>query len=140
MVEVLATLVLLAIVLPAVTQGIHLASSAASSSRHRTEASGLAESKLNELIATDQWQNGQTAGDFGADWPEYRWQATLSNWQYDNTSAGLEQLDVQVSWNAGNRPDSITVSTLIYDRTNTSNNTGSSGSTSGSSGSTGSTK
>ena len=116
LIEVLATLMLLAIVMPAIQQGISIASGTASSARRRTEAAGLAESKLNELLATGQWQDGQVSGDFSPDWPDYRWQATVSGWQSDTTSAGLQQLDVTVSWTARNRPDSVTLSTLTYVR------------------------
>jgi prepilin-type N-terminal cleavage/methylation domain-containing protein len=125
LIEVLATIMLLAIVIPAITEGLHVATGMASSAKHRTEAAALAESKLNELVATGEWQSGQTAGDFTPDWPDYKWQATLSNWQYDNTTVGLQQLDVQVSWLYRNRQDSITVSTLVYVRADTSSSTGS---------------
>jgi general secretion pathway protein I len=120
LIEVLATLLLLAIVLPAVMQGVSLASGMASSSKRRNEAAGLAESKLNELIATGQWQSGQTSGDFGTDWPDYHWQASIGSWQYDTTSAGLQQLDVQVTWMYRNRPDSVALSTLTYVRADAS--------------------
>jgi general secretion pathway protein I len=126
LIEVLATIMLLAIVIPAIQEGLHVATGMASSAKHRTEAAALAESKLNELVATNEWQTGQTAGDFNPDWPDYRWQATLSSWQFDNTTAGLQQLDVQVSWVYRNRTDSVTVSTLVYVRADTSSNTGSS--------------
>lgn len=116
LIEVLATLMLMAIVLPAIMQGISIASGTASAARRRNEAAGLAESKLNEIIASQQWQGGQMSGDFGADWPDYHWQASVGNWAQDNTGAGLQQLDVEVTWTSRNRPESLTLSTLTYVR------------------------
>src|ERR1700733_2966996 len=78
LIEVLATLLLMAIVLPAIMHGFTLSTSAATTARHRTEAAALAESKLNELVGTNQWQNASQQGDFQPDWPDYTWSATLS--------------------------------------------------------------
>lgn len=114
LVEVLATLMLIAIVLPAVMKGATLATAAASIARSRTEASGLAEAKLAEIIATNQWQTSSLSGDFGTDWPGYRWQATVQSWPQDTSGAGLQQVDLRVSWAARGREDSLTLSTLTY--------------------------
>jgi len=111
---------LLAIVVPAINKGISVATGMASSARMRTEATGLAESKLNELLGTGEWQNGQSSGDFSPDWPQYHWQSTMSNWQYDTTSAGLQQVDVQVTYTFRNTQQSITVSSLTYVRADNS--------------------
>ncbi len=98
LIEVLATVMLLAIVLPAVMKGISAASGAASIARQRTEASGLAEAKLAELVTTGTWQGGVLSGDFGADAPDYRWQATVQAWPQDTTTAGLQEIDLRVTW------------------------------------------
>ncbi len=110
------TLLLIAIVLPAIMQGISLATTTASLARRRTEAAGLAQSKISELLATSQWQNGAAGGDFGTDWPDYRWDETVAPWQGDTTGAGIQQIDVKVTWTASGRDDSLTVSSLAYPR------------------------
>jgi prepilin-type N-terminal cleavage/methylation domain-containing protein len=119
LIEVMATLMLVAIVLPAVMKGASLATSAASTAKRRNEASGLAEEKLAEIIATNQWQGSSLSGDFGSDWPGYRWQATVQSWPQDTSGAGLQQVDLRVSWMARGRPDSLTLSTLTYAQTQT---------------------
>ena len=129
LIEVLATVMLMAIVIPAITRGISVATANASSSRMRTEAAGLAESKLNELLATGEWQSGQTSGDFGSDWPEFHWNATISSWQYDTTNAGLQQIDLEVTYKFRNTDEAVKVSTLTYvraDNTGTGSSTGNS--------------
>lgn len=119
LVEVLATLMLIAIVLPAVMRGIALATAAGSTARRRTEASSLAEAKMNEIIATQQWEGGTLAGDFAPDWPDYHWQATVQPWPQDNTGLSMQQLDMRVTWGTPDHPGSVTLSTLVYDRTQT---------------------
>jgi general secretion pathway protein I len=124
LIEVLAAMLLMAIVLPTVMQGVAAATRTASDSRHRTEAAGLAEEKLNEILATGQWQGGTLSGDFGNDWPGYRWQANVNGWAADTTSVGLQQIDLSVLWNGPTRQQSITLSTLAYVRGSSTTTTG----------------
>jgi hypothetical protein len=71
----------MAIVLPITMRGVSYATSAAASARRRNEAAALAQSKLDELLATQAWSTGSTAGDFVADgWPDYSWSAELVQW------------------------------------------------------------
>lgn len=110
LVEVLATLMLMTIALPVILQTISLATSAASLSKRRVEASLLCQSKMDELVATGQWQNGQLSGDFQPDWPDYTWTAQVED--FDGVS---QELDVSINWlGRGNIQDSLTISTLIY--------------------------
>jgi len=117
LIEVLAALLLMAIVLPSVMKGISVATQAASSARHRTEAAGLAQAQLAEIVASQQWQNGNLSGDFGAQWPGYSWKATVAAWPLDNTDLNIDELDLEVSWIDRNQPNSVTMSTLVYART-----------------------
>ena len=102
---------LMGIVLPAAMQGVSQCVRAASVARHKSEAAGLAEAKLNELIATGEWQNGATAGDFGEAWPEYGWKVAQSNFPAD---PALQQLSVQVFWTARGEQRDVTLTTLVY--------------------------
>jgi prepilin-type N-terminal cleavage/methylation domain-containing protein len=122
LIEVLAALLLMAVVMPVVMNGISLATRTSSTARRRDEAAGLAQAKLAEIIATGQWQNGNLSGDFSPDWPEYRWEAALqaqmnSNIGISTTEVTLQQLDLRVIWKARNAEDSLTLSTLVYQRT-----------------------
>ena len=102
-----------------VDQGVSSATAAGSAARHRTEAAGLAQSKLAELTmgTTPLWANGAAmSGDFGSDWLAYRWQATVADWANDTQGVGLQQLDVQVFWKERGRDEWVTVSSLVYVR------------------------
>jgi type II secretion system protein I len=122
LVEVLVAIALMLVVLPAAMRGVMIAARAGELARHRTEASALATSKLQEIVATQQWESGGTlSGDFTQEgYTDYTWQAELSNWNQPGFSASdiqpqtLQQLDLKVSWRRGNRMDSLTVSTLVY--------------------------
>ena len=117
LIEVLATMLLISIVLPAVMEGIVLGSHVASNARRRSEAAQLAHEKIDELIATVQWNGGAMSGDFSAmGWPDYTWQATTNAWAQDTTGLNLQELDVTVNWTANGSPHSVQVSSLVYVR------------------------
>ena len=87
LVEVLVTLLLLGIVLPTIMRGVALASTVASDAHRRTEAAGLAQAKLAEIVADDLWESGNLSGDFSPDFPQYRWQASVQAWAGDQKTA-----------------------------------------------------
>ncbi len=114
LVEVLTTIAFLAILLPTVMQGVSLCLRSAERARQRSQAAALCHGKLCELAAYgSQLQHVDLAGDFGEDWPEYRWEATVSDWD----GITLLQLDVSVIWTGGGEERSTTMTTLIYSPT-----------------------
>jgi len=115
LIEVLVTLVFMAIVLPAIMQGFSVAMAAASAASRRSAAGGLAESKLDEIVSTAQWQNNPNlSGDFGPDWQGYTWQLTVNGWAQDTTNASLQQLDLRVNWMARGHQEFLVLSTLTF--------------------------
>lgn len=109
-VEILATLTLASIVLPPVTRGVLLCLATAAHARSHAQAASLAQSKMAELVATEQYHDAQMAGDFGEDLPEYTWTAEVKDWEDDR----LAQLDVAVKWTRRGREHQIVLSTLVY--------------------------
>jgi len=109
-IEVLATLTLVAIVLPAVVNGLLLCLATAEYARQQAQAASLAQSKLAEIVATGQLYNAELSGDFGSDWPEYKWTAKLNSWE----DSRLIQLDVSVIWTRRGENRDVTLSTLVY--------------------------
>ncbi len=108
--ELLATMVLISVLLPVVMQTISLCTQLAGQSRRQIEAVCLAKTKLTELTATQDWQNGNSRGDFGTDWPGYEWTTTVANW----TDASVRQLDLTVTWHSVGHQRQLTLSTLVY--------------------------
>ena len=124
LVEVLAAMVLLAIVLPVAMRGISIAARAASISKHKTIAAQLGSSKLQEIVSTGLWQTtSNLSGDFtleGTEYQEYTWIAQLQPWtqrgvsQQDLQPQTLNELDLKVLWKSRGQDDSLTLSTLVY--------------------------
>ena len=110
LVEMLASLALVAIVLPVAMEGISLATSTAGLARQQLEAANLAQTKLAELLATGAWQTGVLSGDFGEDRPAYRWTGQVT--EYEGTT--LQQLDVRVGWTTRGMDYSMRLATLVY--------------------------
>lgn len=108
--ELLATVVLIAIIMPVAMQSIALCTRLGGNSRKQIEAASLASTKLTELITSGDWETGEKRGNFGSDWPGYEWSADVTNW----TDSTLRQLDLTVSWTAQGRERSVVMSTLIY--------------------------
>ena len=110
-VELLVTMVLISVLLPVVMQTIGLCTRLAGQSRRQIEAACLARTKLTELTASQDWENGSSRGDFGTDWPGYEWTTALATWAED---ASLHQLELTVSWRSMGKQRGITLSTLVY--------------------------
>lgn len=113
-IELLATVVLIAIIMPVAMECIGLCTQMGGQSRKQIEAASLASTKLTELTASQDWETGGKSGEFGSDWPGYRWTADVSNW----TDSTLRQLDLTVLWQSQGRQHSITLSTLVYPEDN----------------------
>jgi type II secretion system protein I len=112
MIEVLAALLLIGLVLPAVMKGISMVSILASDSDHRYEALDLAETKLAEVLLEKTWQTSSSmSGRFDDEYEEYEWVLDVSNW----TQADIKQVDIFVYWQQRNRQREIQLSTLVYD-------------------------
>lgn len=109
LVEVLATLVLAAIILPVAMRGISMATAAAGETKRRSEAAALADAKLAELVVTGDWQGSEMSGEFLDDRSGYRWSAEVSDWE-DPT---VRQLAVSVEWSARGSRREVTVVTLV---------------------------
>ncbi|MGA2582098.1 MAG: prepilin-type N-terminal cleavage/methylation domain-containing protein [Tepidisphaeraceae bacterium] len=117
LIEVLITLLYIAIVLPALMGSIVTAAKIADGAKRRDEASGLAQAQLNQILADGTWQNGSSSGDFGVNFPDYKWTSNVQAWAADASGMGIDQIDVTVSWRGPSGQDqSLMLSTLAYPR------------------------
>jgi hypothetical protein len=103
----------IALLLPTAMRGIGLCTTIAGESRKQLEAAALAKSQLTDLLVTGDWDNGAHSGDFGNEWPGYKWTADVSNWT-DAQNVSLRQVDVTVTWVSRGANKKLTLSTLIY--------------------------
>jgi type II secretion system protein I len=120
LIEVLVTLLLIGIVIPAILHAITSAAMAGSSARHRNDAAALANSQLASIIlAVSQGQNPNLTGEEEQDGFNYNWQATVTPWNQDTSSMGIQDIDLTMKWTEGGRNESMTVSSLAYNREGT---------------------
>lgn len=108
--EVLAALVFMAIVIPVALQGLHIASRAGSLSERKALGGRLAESKLNELVVTGQWQSAAQRGTMREGLQEYSWQLQSEPWAEDGA---MRLVTMHVNVPVQGRDYDVHVSTLV---------------------------
>jgi prepilin-type N-terminal cleavage/methylation domain-containing protein len=120
LIEILVTLLLIGIVIPAIMHAITAAAAAGSSARHRNDAAAMANSQLATIIlAVTQGQTPNLTGELDQDGFNYSWQATVTPWNQDTSSMGIQDIDLTMKWTEGGRNESMTVSSLAYNREGT---------------------
>lgn len=147
LIEVMATLLLVGIVLPAIMEGISLANSAGAYAKTSLQATALAQMKLNEIAATTianaQPTTGVYSGGFASVDPQYgsyKWSAEMTernDMENELGITGIIELTVRVSWPVRAEERTVAVSTLLYmsqTTTGTAPSTGLSGGAGGTSG------
>ena len=107
-IEVLAALLFLAIVVPAIVTGLTVSNRAAVIAERGSNAVQLAENKLSEIMATDDWQSSESSGDFGEDWPGYRWELKQGTWPEDS----MTELTISVFFQVQGEERHVDLSTL----------------------------
>ena len=108
-VEVLAALAFLGILIPVVVSALTLANRAGVIAERSSVAVRLGENRLNELMLGDAWTTAGTRGDFGAEWPGYRWEVTRGAWE----SGSMTELTMSVFFVVQGREREARLSTLV---------------------------
>lgn len=92
LIEVMVAIVILAIALTGLTQGITTALGSSKESELQTTAALFAAGQIELLRAQSDWEDGTETGDCGAGLSLYRWRQTVSPADLD----GLHEVDVVV--------------------------------------------
>lgn len=112
LVEILATFVLMAIILPVAMNGISMASKLANKAKHRVAAGALAEQMLSEFVLSGDYEDGDQEGEVSSGNADFVWQLAVLDWEEEDS---MQQLDMSVTWeDAGGREDTVLLSTLVY--------------------------
>lgn len=112
-IEILATMVFMAIAIPAIIEGLTLANRAGLVAQRKRVAAQLVDARLSELIVTGQWHNGNQSGNFGADHPGYRWAVKSAAWQDQLGLLTMSQVSVQVWYTVQGREYEVHLATLV---------------------------
>ena len=106
--EALAAMLFLAIVLPVVVQAFLAANRTGVAAERARIAVELAESKLNDLVLTEDWRREASEGDFAPDFPGYGWTLSTDGWSVD----ALRVVTVEVHYMVQGAEQSVRLSTL----------------------------
>ena len=107
--EVLAAMLFMAIVIPVSVQGLLIANRAGVVAERKVVAARLADNLLTEMVITDAWQDAEDEGDFGDEWPDYRWALETEAWEADT----MLLLTVEVFYPAQGAEFSVRLSTIV---------------------------
>ena len=108
-VEVLAAMLFLGILMPVVISAVLVSNRAAVIAERSSIAVQLGENELGELMLDDAWSSASTRGDFGADFPGYRWELTKADWE----SGAMTELQLDVLFTVQGSEHSVRLSTLV---------------------------
>jgi type II secretory pathway pseudopilin PulG len=107
-VEVLAAMVFLGILIPVVISALTVSNRAAVVAERSTIAMQLGENRLSELMLEDAWTTAESRGDFGQEWPGYRWELKRQDWQ----SGAMTELTLDVFFVVQGQEHEVRLSTL----------------------------
>jgi hypothetical protein len=108
--EILAAMLFMAIVVPVTVQGVMIANRAGVVSQRKRQAAELAERCLSEQIVTELWRDKtKQDGDFGDDWPDFKWTMTSEAWDQDDT---MQTVTVEVTFKVQGQEYRVALSTL----------------------------
>jgi type II secretory pathway pseudopilin PulG len=114
LVEILATFVLIALILPSVMEGISLSMKLGTKSKRQVEASALAETKLAEFLLSGDYDKGDQSGKFDEDDSDYdyTWSLGVEDWAEEDS---MQQLTMTVEWtDTSGTGHSVALSTFVY--------------------------
>jgi type II secretory pathway pseudopilin PulG len=108
-VEMLAAMAFLGILIPVILSAMVSASRAGSFAERSTVAMQLGENRLNELTLGTEWSSAQNGGDFGADFPGYRWELAKNDWQ----NGAMTELQLDVFFQVQGNEHEVRLSTMV---------------------------
>lgn len=113
LVEILAALLFLALVVPVIMGALIVSNRTSLLAERGAVAGELAENKLGEMLIGNTWTSAPaTSGEFGTDWPGYRWTIGTSDWTND-TANHMTELSADVFYTVQGREYNVHLSTLV---------------------------
>ncbi len=107
--EVLAALAFMAIVVPVAMRGVQVANRAGAVAARKGVATRLAETKLQDLVATGDWRTGVRQGQFEGQWKDYRWRSLNETWSQDS----MRLISVEVTYVVQNQDYTVLLGSLV---------------------------
>ncbi len=107
-VEILAAMAFLGILMPVVISALLVGSRAASVSERSTIAMQLGENRLSQMMIGNEWTSESGRGDFGQDYPGYRWELSKAAWE----TSDVTELNLDVFYRVQGAEHEIRLTTL----------------------------
>ncbi len=112
-VEILAAMLFLALVVPVILGALIVSNRTSLLAERGALAGELAQNKLGEMLIANAWQGSpSTKGDFGGDYPGYRWTVNTAGWTGD-TIHPMTELSMDVFYTVQGHEYSVHLSTLV---------------------------
>jgi prepilin-type N-terminal cleavage/methylation domain-containing protein len=111
LIEALTAIAVMTIVMPVILQGFALADAIALTTQQTADATALAQSRLEELIATQAWLTGSTSGEEQINTTRFQWEAILSNYEAE---PNVQTLTVTVHWERRMQLRSVALTTVVF--------------------------
>lgn len=108
-VEMLASMAFLAILIPVVVSALMVSNRAAGVAERSTIAMQLGENRLNEMMLADAGTSESSKGDFGPEFPGYRWELKQADWE----SGAMTELTLNVFFQVQGQEHDVRLSTLV---------------------------
>jgi len=108
-VEILAAMLFMAIVIPVAVQGLSIATRTGVVAERSRTATQLADRLLTELVVTDEWRSSEPEGDFGEEWPRFRWAIEDTAWEEDT----MRKITATVAYDVQGKEYTVQLSTLV---------------------------
>ncbi len=110
-VEMLAAMAFLGILMPVIISALLVSNRAALVGERATIAMQLGENRLSEMMLAGAWSTEGARGDFGEQWPGYRWELTKSAWE----SSTMTELTLDVFYPVQGNERDLRLSTLVHE-------------------------
>jgi type II secretory pathway pseudopilin PulG len=106
--EVLAAMLLLAIVIPTAVEALHVSSLAGEVAARKGAAARIADRVLNESLVMTNWNGGVQSGTISEGALDFHWTLTSQSWPQDS----MQLLTAEVKYQAQGKDFSAKLSTL----------------------------
>ena len=107
--EVLAAMLLMAIVIPTAVEALHVASLGGEVAVRKSAATRVADRVLNESLVTTNWNNGTQSGTVTEGILDFRWKLTSQAWPQDSS---MQTVTAEVTYSAQGKDYTVRLSTL----------------------------
>lgn len=108
LVEILAAMTFLGVLMPVVIGALLISNRAALVAERSTIAMQLGENRLAEMMLDDAWSSEGARGEFGEQWPGYRWELGKADWE----AGAMTELTLAVFFQVQGSEHEVRLSTL----------------------------